>query len=311
MNRASELLSALLNGEGRALARAISWMENGHPEAAALLRGLWPHLGRATVVGLTGAPGAGKSTLTDRLAQVLRKQGLKVGILAVDPSSPFSGGAILGDRIRMQRIAPDPGVFIRSMATRGALGGLARATQDAIDVLDGAGFDWILVETVGVGQDEVDVVSCVHSCVVVLVPGMGDEIQALKAGLMEVADLFVINKADRDGADQVEAEVEALKSMSPPRPWDPPILRTVAAQGQGVGELVEGIRAHGVWLREQGALKRKARERARLRVEALLAQEAVRRVKAQVGETRMADVLERVATGQQDPYTAVATLFPD
>ncbi len=311
MNRAPELLSALLNGEGRALARAISWMENGHPEAADLLRGLWPHLGRATVVGLTGAPGAGKSTLTDRLAQALRKQGLKVGILAVDPSSPFSGGAILGDRIRMQRVAPDPGVFIRSMATRGALGGLARATQDAIDVLDGAGFDWILVETVGVGQDEVDVVSCVHSCVVVLVPGMGDEIQALKAGLMEVADLFVINKADRDGADQVEAEVEALKSMSPPRPWDPPVLRTVAAQGQGVTELVEGIRTHGAWLRDQGALQRKARERARLRVEALLAQEAVRRVKAQVGEARIDEVLERVAMGQQDPYTAVATLFPD
>lgn len=311
MNSASELLAALLNGEGRALARAISWMENGHPEAAALLRGLWPHLGHATVVGLTGAPGAGKSTLTDRLAQALRKEGLRVGILAVDPSSPFSGGAILGDRIRMQRIAPDPGVFIRSMATRGALGGLARATQDAIDVLDGAGFDWILVETVGVGQDEVDVVSCVHSCVVVLVPGLGDEIQALKAGLMEVADLFVINKADRDGADQVEAEVEALKSMSPPRPWDPPLLRTVAAQGQGIGDLVEGIRVHGRWLREHGALTRKARERARLRVESLLAQEAVRRVKARVGEEALEALLAAVATGAQDPYTAVASLFPD
>jgi LAO/AO transport system kinase len=311
MKTADDLLPGLLKGEGRALARAISWLENGHAESAALLRGLWPHLGRATVLGLTGAPGAGKSTLTDRLAQALRKAGKKVGILAVDPSSPFSGGAILGDRIRMQRIAPDPGVFIRSMATRGALGGLARATQDAIDVLDAAGFDWILVETVGVGQDEVDVVSCVHSCVVVLVPGLGDEIQALKAGLMEVADLFVINKADRDGADQVEAEVEALKSMSPPRPWDPPLLRTVAQQNLGIPELIDAIQSHGAWLRAHGGLARKATERARLRVESLLAQEAVRRVKARVGEARLAGMLADVAEGRLDPHTAVAGLFPD
>lgn len=309
MRNAAELLPALLSGETRALARAISWMENGHPEAGPLLGSLWPRLGRARVVGLTGAPGAGKSTLTDRLAQALRKEGLRVGILAVDPSSPYSGGAILGDRIRMQRIAPDPGVFIRSMATRGALGGLARATQDAIDVLDAAGFDWILVETVGVGQDEVDVVSCVHTCAVVLVPGLGDEIQALKAGLMEVADIFVLNKADRDGADQVQAEVEALKSMSPARPWDPPLMRTVAAQNQGIPEVIEGLRAHGAWLRAEGGLERKARERARLRVECLLAQEAVRRVKESAGAARMEALVAAVAAGAQDPYSAVASLF--
>ena len=221
MSPSADLLEPLRRGEARALGRAISWMENGHPGARELMSRLWPHLGRAAVIGITGSPGAGKSTLTDQLARALRAEGQKVGILAVDPTSPFSGGAILGDRIRMGKCAADPGIFIRSMATRGALGGLARATQDAIDLLDAAGFDTVLVETVGVGQDEVDVVSCVQTCCVVLVPGMGDEIQAIKAGIMEVADLFVINKADRDGADQVEQGIEAMKSLSCVRPWDP------------------------------------------------------------------------------------------
>lgn len=309
MRTSQTLLPPLLAGDPRALGRAISWMEDGHPEAPALMAALWPRLGRATVVGLTGAPGAGKSTLTDRLAQALRAEGLKVGILAVDPTSPFSGGAILGDRIRMGRIAPDPGVFIRSLATRGALGGLSRATQDAIDLLDAAGFDWILVETVGVGQDEVDVVSCVHSCCVVLVPGLGDEIQALKAGIMEVADLFILNKADRDGVEQLEAELEALKSLSPPRPWDPPALRTVAQQNQGLAEVLVALRAHGRWLREGDGLARKARERARLRFEALLAEEAVRRAKAQAGPDRLTAALEAIARRAQDPYEAVRTFL--
>lgn len=306
MDAVETLLDPLLRGEFRALGRAMSWMEDGHPGAPALMAALWPRLGRATVVGLTGAPGAGKSTLTDRLAQALRKEGLKVGILAVDPTSPFSGGAILGDRIRMGRIAPDPGVFIRSLATRGALGGLSRATQDAIDLLDAAGFDWILVETVGVGQDEVDVVSCVHSCCVVLVPGLGDEIQALKAGIMEVADLFVLNKSDRDGVEQLEAEIEGMKSLSPPRPWDPPVFRTVAQMGQGVAEVIQGIREHGVWLRQGDGLARKARERARLRFEALLAEETVRRAKARGGVERLEAAIASIAGHTQDPYQAVA-----
>jgi LAO/AO transport system kinase len=280
-------------------------MENGHPGARELMAALWPHLGRAAVIGLTGSPGAGKSTLTDQLARTLRAEGQKVGILAVDPTSPFTGGAILGDRIRMQRIAADPGIFIRSMATRGALGGLARATQDAIDLLDAAGFDTVIVETVGVGQDEVDVVSCVQTCCVILVPGMGDEIQALKAGIMEVADLFVINKSDRDGADQVERELEAMKALAMPQGWDPPVLRTVAQQGEGVAELLAQIRTHGTWLRAHGGLARKARERARLRFESLLAEAAVRRAKARAGTGCLEAALEGIAERRIDPYTAV------
>ena len=305
----TDLLEPLRRGEHRALGRAISWMENGHPGARDLMARLWPHLGRAAVIGITGSPGAGKSTLTDQLARTLRAQGQKVGILAVDPTSPFSGGAILGDRIRMQRIAADPGIFIRSMATRGALGGLARATQDAIDLLDAAGFDTVIVETVGVGQDEVDVVSCVQTCCVVLVPGMGDEIQAIKAGIMEVADLFIINKADRDGADQVERELEAMKSMAMAKDWDPPVLRTVAQVGEGVLALLSQMRKHGQWLRQHGGLARKARERARLRFDSLLAEAAVRRAKAQAGPERLEAALQGIADRTLDPYSAVAGIL--
>jgi LAO/AO transport system kinase len=309
MATVADLLEPLRRGEARALGRAISWMENGHPGARDLMARLWPHLGRATVIGITGSPGAGKSTLTDRLARVLLAEGQKVGILAVDPTSPFSGGAILGDRIRMQRIAAEPGIFIRSMATRGALGGLARATQDAIDLLDAAGFDTVIVETVGVGQDEVDVVSCVQTCCVVLVPGMGDEIQAIKAGIMEVADLFIINKADREGADQVEQAVEAMKSLAMPQGWDPPVLRTVAQEGTGVPELLVLVREHGRWLREQGGLARKARERARLRFDSLLAEAALRRAKAQAGPERLEAALQGIADRTLDPYSAVAGIL--
>lgn len=309
MENAASLLQPLLAGQTRALARAITWMENGHPGARELMAQVWPHLGRAQVIGLTGAPGSGKSTLTDQIARTLRAEGKRVGILAVDPTSPFSGGAILGDRIRMGRIAADPGIFIRSMATRGALGGLARATQDAIDLLDAAGFDAVLVETVGVGQDEVDVVSCVHTCCVVLVPGMGDEIQAIKAGIMEVADLFVINKADRDGADKVEGEIEAMKSLGSTKAWDPPALRTVAAQGEGIRELLDKVAAHQAWLRAHGGLQAKARERARLRFGSLLAEEAARRARARAGEAHVRELVEAIAEQRMDPYAAVADVL--
>ena len=305
---AASLLEPLRAGDPRALARAISWVENGHASARPLMAALWPSLGRAEVIGLTGAPGAGKSTLTDRLARELRKEGRKVGVLAVDPTSPYTGGAILGDRIRMARASEDDGIFIRSMATRGALGGLARATQDAIDLLDAAGFDTILIETVGVGQDEVDVVACVQTCCVVLVPGLGDGVQAIKAGIMEVADLFVLNKADRDGADQVEAEIEGLKSLGPiglDAGWDPPVARTVASTGEGVAELLKAIRAHGAWLRQGDGLARKARARARLRLEALLAEEAARRAKAKAGEAKLEALVASIADRRLDPYAAV------
>jgi LAO/AO transport system kinase len=309
METAATLIQPLLDGRPRALARAISWMENGHPQARELMALAWPHLGRAVVVGLTGSPGAGKSTLTDQLARTLRAEGKKVGILAVDPTSPFSGGAILGDRIRMQRIAADPGIFIRSMATRGVLGGLARATQDAIDLLDAAGWDVVLVETVGVGQDEVDVVSCVQTCCVVLVPGMGDEIQAIKAGIMEVADIFVINKADRDGVDKVESEIEGMKSLSGPKAWDPPALRTVAGAGTGIAELLAGIRAHGAWLRAHGGLQAKAKARARLRFGSLLAEEAARRARAKAGAQMEDDLVTAIAEKVMDPYAAVSQML--
>jgi len=314
MESAATLIQPLLHGRPRALARAISWMENGHPQARELMALAWPHLGRAVVVGLTGPPGAGKSTLTDQLARILRSENLKVGILAVDPTSPFSGGAILGDRIRMGRIAADPGIFIRSMATRGALGGLARATQDAIDLLDAAGWDVVLVETVGVGQDEVDVVSCVQTCCVVLVPGMGDEIQAIKAGIMEVADIFVINKADRDGVEKVESEIESMKSLRPaeaagPGAWDPPVLRTVAGAGQGLPELLARIREHGQWLKARGGGQAKAEARARLRFGSLLAEEAARRARQRAGRERVEQLIQAIAQRALDPYAAVDRLL--
>ncbi len=305
MENASRLLRPLLDGSPRALARAITWMENGHPEARALMASVWPHLGRAVVLGLTGSPGSGKSTLTDQLARALRAEGKRVGILAVDPTSPFSGGAILGDRIRMGRIASDPGIFIRSMATRGALGGLARATQDAIDLLDAAGWDVVIVETVGVGQDEVDVVSCVQTCCVVLVPGMGDEIQAIKAGIMEVADIFIVNKADREGVEKVEMEIQAMKSLGSAKAWDPPAVRTVASQGDGIPDLLAKIREHGAWLKEQGGFRVKDRERARVRFGSLLAEEAARRARARAGAEKVEKLIEAIAGRALDPYAAV------
>ena len=309
MDTAASLVQPLLEGRPRAVARAISWMENGHPEARELMALAWPHLGRARVVGITGSPGVGKSTLTDHLARVLLAEGLKVAILAVDPTSPFTGGAILGDRIRMGRIASEPGIFIRSMATRGALGGLARATQDAIDLLDAAGWEVVIVETVGVGQDEVDVASCVHTCCLVLAPGMGDGIQAIKAGIMEVADIFIINKADRDGAEKVEQEIEAMKSLARIREWDPPVLRAQADQGAGIPACLERIREHGQWLKEQGGLQAKALARARLRFGSLLAEEASRRALARAGAPRVESLIQAIAGRTLDPYAAVAGIL--
>ncbi|MBK9087836.1 MAG: methylmalonyl Co-A mutase-associated GTPase MeaB [Holophagales bacterium] len=239
MNPVRELAERVLAGTPPAIARAITWAETSDPRFPELLSHLWPRTGRARVIGLTGAPGAGKSTLTAALAKAARAEGRKVGIVAVDPSSPFTGGAILGDRIRMQDLYTDPGVMIRSMATRGHLGGVSRATADAVDVFDAAGFDDVLVETVGVGQDEVEVFRLAETCVVLLTPGMGDDIQAIKAGLMEVADVFVVNKADRDGADRTVGEVLQMLELGEHGAWIPPVLKTVARTGDGV----DGLRA--------------------------------------------------------------------
>ncbi len=245
-----ELLSGTLSGDFRAVARLITRIEAGHPRARALAAGLRRKDGRAHVVGVTGSPGAGKSTLVDVMALEYRKQGLSVAIVAVDPSSPFSGGAILGDRIRMSRAAEDPSIFIRSMATRGSLGGLAKTTLESVHVLDCAGFDVVIVETVGVGQAEVDIVRTADTCAVVLVPGMGDSVQIIKAGLMEIADVFVINKADRDGALALEKDLLTLLSLAegPSSRWTPSIVKTVATTGDGVSAVVSAMQQHLAWL---------------------------------------------------------------
>ncbi|MCB0310526.1 MAG: methylmalonyl Co-A mutase-associated GTPase MeaB, partial [Bdellovibrionales bacterium] len=257
-----ELLAGVLKREPRCLARLITLAENRDPRARIIQSELFKHSGQAVVIGVTGAPGAGKSTLVDQLALEWRREGKSVAILAVDPSSPFSGGAILGDRIRMSRTAEDSGVYIRSMASRGALGGLAGAALDAVQILDGAGFDIILVETVGVGQAEVDIVRTANTCLVVLVPGMGDSVQSIKAGILEIADIFVINKADREGADLLQKDLRMLLSLEPhsETSWLPKISRTVAVKGEGIVELRAAIEEHGNWLNStaQGEARRKS-----------------------------------------------------
>ncbi len=300
------LVEGLVARNPRAIGRALSVVENGGDGQAELVRRIYPLTGRAKTVGITGPPGAGKSTLVDRLAAALRKRNQTVGVLCVDPTSPFSGGALLGDRIRMQGLATDPGVFIRSMATRGAMGGLARATRDAVDLLDAAGFDWILVETVGVGQDEVDIALSVDSVLVVAVPGLGDDIQAIKAGLMEIADVFVLNKADREGAERAFRDLTGLLSLAEEPPWLPPIVRTVASRNEGIEELLAALEAHRAHLGSEGRLERRRREQLRLRVETILKERvlaAARERGALVAE------VDRAFAARTDPYRVADQLF--
>lgn len=307
--RIESLLPGLEARKPRALGRAISLAEEGGEGPAQLIQRLYPKVGTSRTVGFTGPPGAGKSTLVDRFAKVVRERGETVGILAVDPTSPYSGGALLGDRIRMQSLAVDPGVYIRSMATRGAMGGLARATHDAVNILDAAGFDWVLVETVGVGQDEVDVVRSVDTVVVVTVPGLGDDIQAIKAGIMEIADVFVVNKADRDGVERVHRDLELMLSLAGETPaWRPPILKTVASQGQGVEEVLEKVKEHKQHLIDSGELEERRRAHLRLRVETLLKQRILaaadrfHRLEREVGEAYEEKI---------DPYRTAWKLFAE
>jgi len=299
-------IQQLRSGDARALARAISTVENRDPGWADLLKSLFPHTGGARVIGLTGAPGAGKSTLVDQLAKHYRKENRTVGIVAVDPTSPYTGGAILGDRIRMQDHFADPGIYIRSMATRGSLGGLAGTTADVTTVLDASGRDLILVETVGVGQDEVDIVRLADVTVVILVPGMGDDVQTIKAGIMEIADIFVINKSDRDGAERVEREIRVMQSLSTRNDhWTPPIVKTVASEGTGIKELAAAIGEYNAYLKKNNLLMKRSTENWQARILEMLRDALLQKARAQVDNGSLERYAAEVAEHKRDPYSLV------
>jgi LAO/AO transport system kinase len=336
-------IKQLRSGDARALARAISAVENHAPGWSDLLKALFPYTGRARVIGLTGAPGAGKSTMVDQLAQLYRSgedphtstgsgrtfsreerarngapynedgapgdDRCTVGILAVDPTSPYTGGAILGDRIRMQQHFSDPGIYIRSMATRGSLGGLARTTADVATVLDASGRDVILIETVGVGQDEVDIVRLADITVVILVPGMGDDVQTIKAGIMEIADIFVINKSDHEGAERVEREIRALQSLDTRHDgWTPPIVKTVASEGKGIAELAAAIAEYEAYLQKEDRALKKSVENWQARLVEMLRDAMLEKAHTQLGDGNLAQLAAEVAEHKRDPYTLVEEL---
>ena len=310
MSSPDALVNLVRAGNFRAITRAISLVENRAPAARDLHAALFPHTGHACVIGITGAPGAGKSTFVDALAVALRDRGQKVAILAIDPTSPFSGGAVLGDRIRMQRVQEVPDIFMRSMATRGSLGGVSDAVFDAVQILDAAGMDIVLVETVGVGQAEVDIVRLSDTCLVLLVPGLGDGIQAMKAGLLEIADVFVVNKSDREGSDAVERDIRMMLSLREDQPgaWTPPICRTIATEGRGVDEVLTHLDAHRAWLQGNGTLDRKRNERIGAQILSMLHE----RVKVEVLERDPADFPALIAEcrkGMRAPAEAAQLLL--
>jgi len=304
-----DLLARARGGDKRSIARLVSVVENDEPGAAEAMRVLYPETGRAQIVGITGPPGGGKSTLVNRLAGAYRERASRVAIVAVDPSSPFTGGAILGDRIRMRERFLDEGVFIRSMASRGHAGGLARATARVVNVLDALGTDVVLVETVGVGQEEVDVIRVVDTVCLVTVPGLGDDIQAIKAGVLEIADVLVVNKADRPGADETARDLAQMLSLAKDRPWKTPIIRTSAQSGEGLPQLIDAIDKHRAWSRESGEYVERRRAAARSEVEALLQEALLRELAGRVGESRLDAAVARVADRSIDPYAAVEDLL--
>ena len=308
------LVAAARDGSPRALGRLVTLVENADPALREVMATLAPYAGRARVIGLTGSPGVGKSTSTSMLVRALRAQGQRVGVLAVDPSSPFSGGALLGDRIRLVDHALDQGVYIRSMASRGHLGGLAWATPQALRVLDAAGFDVILVETVGVGQSEVEIAGLADTTIVLLAPGMGDGVQAAKAGILEVGDVFVVNKADREGADATVRELRHMISLgdrTDPHLWRPPVLRTVADRDQGVEEVLEALEKHWVWMVEQGELQRRRLLRASREVEAIALAQLRSRMGGLHGDGVLAEAAREVSEGRTDPYSAADRVVTD
>ncbi|MCD6640802.1 MAG: methylmalonyl Co-A mutase-associated GTPase MeaB [Nocardioides sp.] len=306
-----ELVARAREGQAGAVARLISLVEDASPLLREVMTALAPHGGRAHVVGITGSPGVGKSTSTNALVSALRRAGKRVGVLAVDPSSPFSGGALLGDRIRMQEHALDPEVYIRSMGSRGHLGGLSWSTPQAVRVLDAAGCDVVIIETVGVGQSEVEIAGLADTTLVLLAPGMGDGIQAAKAGILEIGDIYVVNKADREGADRVRRELRTMLSMAqrPEGAWKPPIVKTVAQRGEGVDELVREIERHEAWLAETGELARRRAARARHEVEAIAVATLRERWGELDGDSGLDDLAARVAAGEADPYSAAEELL--
>jgi len=305
------LVSAARDGDPRALARLVSLVEDESPQLRSIMTAIAPLTGHTHVVGLTGSPGVGKSTVAGALVRRYRDQGLRVGVLAVDPTSPFSGGALLGDRVRMQEHATDDEVFIRSMASRGHLGGLAWATPQALRILDAAGFDLVLVETVGVGQAEVAIASLADTTLVVVAPGLGDSIQAAKAGVLEIADVFVVNKSDRPGAQEVTRDLRMMLAMASYRTgdWKPPIIAAVAASGDGIQEVVAAIDKHRGWLADTGELHSRRQARAREEISAIALGELSQRAGRLPGESRLDELAERVCTGKLDPYTAADELI--
>jgi LAO/AO transport system kinase len=305
------LVSRARAGDPRALARLVSLIEDDSPLLRTVIRTVSPMTGNAHVVGLTGAPGVGKSTVTADLVRSYRSRGQRVGVLAVDPSSPFSGGALLGDRVRMQEHATDEGVFIRSMASRGHLGGLAAATPQAVRILDAAGFDVVLVETVGVGQAEVEIASAADTSLVVVAPGLGDSIQAAKAGILEIADIFVVNKSDRPGAHEVTRDLRSMLAMAgyAPQDWKPPIVATAAVNGEGIDDLAAAIDAHRGWLTKSEELQRRRRARARREISAIAIGELQRRADGLAGVSRLDELAGQVCAGSLDPYAAADELI--
>lgn len=324
-NRVEALVELALSGDPRALARLLTLVENDEEAGRRVVEHLFPRTGQAHIIGVTGAPGTGKSTLVNAMARLYRERGHRVGIVAVDPTSPFSGGALLGDRVRMRDVATDPGVFIRSMATRGSLGGLARATDDVVLVLDAAGYDRILIETVGVGQAEVDIASSAHTVVVVEAPGLGDDVQAIKAGVLEIADIFVVNKADREGADRTVMALQTMLGLgprqvrhhgrlmtvseeSPDDAWVPPILKTVATRGEGVEAVVDAVEQHREHLRQSGEYQRREAARVRHELYRILQETLLARLTREVGPGTVEEVVKQLVARTVDPYTAARQL---
>lgn len=300
-----------LKGDPRAIARLISLVESESTFAHEIMKAIYPHTGKAHLVGVTGAPGAGKSTLVDKIISRYKELGKSVGIIAVDPSSPFSGGAILGDRLRMQQHALDPSVFIRSMGTRGSLGGLSRTAYEAALILDACGKDIVIIETAGVGQTEIDIVRIADTIILLLVPGMGDDVQIMKAGIMEIADIFVVNKADREGADKIVAEVNLMLDIAGERSWRPPVLKAIAESGQGVDDIIRTVEEHRLYLQKSEEGKKRRSSRIRHEVEEILRRDIARIVEKQWKERSSNDLIEALTSRRSDPYTEAGKLLED